>query len=87
LHGTGIGVLLVSPATVETEIWQRMIEDRGRTSWRAKRAATPDFVARKTVDAICRGRREVLPGLTPKLLRLVHRLCPSVVAWVTERRH
>jgi short-subunit dehydrogenase len=87
LHGTGVGVLLVSPATVETEIWDRMIEERGRTSWRAKRAATPQFIARKTVDAIRLGRREVLPGLTPKMLNLVNRLFPSVVAWVTERRH
>lgn len=83
----GIDVLLVSPATVETEIWDRMIEDTGKTSWRARRGATPEFVARRTVQAIRRGRREVLPGTYPKVVHFANRLFPSVVAWVMERRH
>jgi short-subunit dehydrogenase len=82
----GIDVLLVSPATVETEIWDRMIEETGKTSWRAKRGATPEFIARRTVQAMRRGRREILPGIPPKLVNLANRLCPSIVARVLERR-
>ena len=84
---TGIDVLLVSPATVETEIWDRMIEETGETSWRARRAATPEFVAKKTVRAMRRGRREVFPGALPRFAHRASRLFPSVVAWVVERRH
>ena len=84
---TGIDVLLVSPATVETEIWSQMIENTGDTSWRASRGATPDFVAERTVRAIRRGRREVFPGWYAKIVNLINRMFPSVVAWVMERRH
>lgn len=84
---SGVDVLLVSPATVETEIWDRMIEETGKTSWRASRGATPEFVARRTVQAIRQGRREVLPGMYPKVVHFANRLFPSVVAWVMERRH
>ena len=87
LHPTGIDVMLVSPATVETEIWDRMIEETGETSWRARRAATPEFVAKKTVRAMRRSRREVFPGTAPRVAHRISRLFPSVVAWVVERRH
>lgn len=87
LHGCGVGVLLVSPATVETEIWDRMLEQTAPTAWRSPRGLTPEAVAHATVRAIRRGRREVLPGLEAKAFHLVNRLCPSLVAWVLARRH
>ena len=36
LHGSGVGVLVVSPATVETEIWERMLEETAPTAWRSR---------------------------------------------------
>jgi short-subunit dehydrogenase len=87
LHSCGVDVLVVSPATVETEIWERMIEETAPTAWRARRGLTPEAVATATVKAMRRGRREVLPGWTPKLLNFINRVCPAVVAWSTARRH
>jgi short-subunit dehydrogenase len=87
LHGSGVGVLVVSPATVETEIWERMLEETAPTAWRAPRGLTPEAVAAATVRAIRRGRREVLPGFEAKAFNIVNRLCPAIVAWVLERRH
>jgi short-subunit dehydrogenase len=87
LHGSGVGVLVVSPATVETEIWERMLEETAPTAWRAPRGLTPEAVAAATARAIRRGGREVFPGLEAKAFNFLNRLCPSVVAWVLERRH
>jgi short-subunit dehydrogenase len=87
LHGCGVDVLIVSPATVETEIWERMLEETAPTAWRARRGLTPESVAAATVKAIRRGRREVLPGMTTKMLNVINRLCPAAVAWTTARRH
>lgn len=86
LRSTGIDVLVVSPATVETEIWDRMIEETGKTSWRARRGATPEFVAKKTLRAMRRGRREVFPGPFARIAQRGNRLFPSLVAWIIERR-
>jgi short-subunit dehydrogenase len=87
LHGEGIDVLVVSPATVDTEMWDSLLEVKGDTSWRAGRGDTPETIARKTVRAIARGRRELLPGLVPKAVRWLNRLCPTLLAWALERRH
>ena len=87
LHGRGVDVLLVSPATVETEIWERMLEETAPTVWRAPRGLTPAAVATATVRAIRRGRREVLPGLEAKAFDLVNRFCPGLVAWTLARWH
>lgn len=86
LHGSGVDVLLVSPATVETEIWERMLEATAPTAWRSSRGLTPAAVATATVRAIRHGRREVLPGLEAKIFHLIHRAWPSVVAWALARR-
>ena len=63
-----------------------MLEVKGGTSWRAARGDTPEAIARKTVRAIARGRRELFPGVTPKAVWLLNRLCPRLVAWVLEHR-
>lgn len=86
LHGHGVDLLLVSPATVETEIWERMLEETAPTAWRSSRGLTPQAVAAATLRGIRRGRREVLPGVEAKAFHLLYRLCPSLVAWVLERR-
>lgn len=87
LHPQGVDVLVVSPATVATEMWDTMLEVKGDTSWRASRGDTPQHVARKIVRAIRRGRRELLPGAVPKLVHFFHRLWPSALAWALERKH
>jgi short-subunit dehydrogenase len=87
LHRERIDVLVVSPATVASEMWDSMLEVKGGTSWRARRGDLPETIARKTVRAIARGRRELLPGFVPKAVRCLNRLFPTVLAWALERRH
>ena len=87
LHHDGIGVLLVCPGTVETEIWTNMIEETGQTSWRARRGATPEFIARSVVWAMRRGSHEICPDLQSGFAHYASRLCPAVVAAVLARRN
>ncbi len=87
LFSSAIDVLVVSPGTVDTEIWQTMLEVKGDTSWRSNHVETPERIAKKTVRAIRRGRRELLPGMIPKMVHFFHRLWPSAVAWTLERKH
>jgi len=82
-----IDVMVVSPATVDSEMWTSLLEDTGASSWRARRGSTPEQIAAKTVRAIRRGRREVFPGFVPKFARFFNRLSPAAVAWVMARRH
>jgi short-subunit dehydrogenase len=87
LRRNGVDVLVVSPATVATEIWDALLETKGDSSWRAKHGDTPEFIARKVARAIARGRRELLPGIVPKVAKALTRICPTLIAWVLERRH
>ncbi len=84
---SGLDVLYVGPATVDTEIWDRMIDESADTSWRQAHGATPAAIARKTVKAIRRGSASLAPGLIPKSVGLVNRLFPGVVQWVLAHKH
>lgn len=84
----GIDVLLVSPGTTDTSFFENVVEMRTKLPWRkdgVRQGAKPESVARAAVDALARGRSEVLPGLGPKLLVLANRIAPRVVDWWMRR--
>ena len=58
----GVCVLHVSPGTVETGFFDHLIEKRGELPWGKKRGVSPEFVAKRVVLAIKRGRNEVTIG-------------------------
>lgn len=76
VRGTGIGLTLVEPGPVRTQMWQD-IEQHGLSAaalerWvrmRLTRVVTPDEVARKVLDAVEQGREHVVPSkrMTPVL--------------------
>jgi len=74
-----IDVLVVSPGTTQTEFFDVVIE-RGRTPAWPRHAAVPaEVVARKTVDAMRRGRRQIVPNRWGRLLLWLDRLAPGLV--------
>jgi len=84
----GIDVVLVSPGTTDTPFFENVVEMRTKLPWRnegVRQGATPESVARAAVDALARGRSEVIPGLGGKLLVLANRLAPRVVDWWMRR--
>jgi short-subunit dehydrogenase len=84
LAGQGIDVLLVSPARTATEFFESAINPH-LTNWPKVRGISPQAVARRTVRAIRRGRREIVPSFTGKLLVWASRLAPSILDWVLAR--
>ena len=82
----GIGVLVVSPSTTQSEFFSHLMEEQGQTSWRARRPATPAAVARAIVRGMRRGVPEVFPGLPPKVVSWLNRLSPRLMNWVIARR-
>lgn len=83
-----IDVLTVSPGTTDTPFFENVVEMRTKLPWRkdgVRQGATPDSVARAAVDALERGRSEVIPGLGGKLLVWANRLAPRVVDWWMRR--
>jgi len=86
LKGEGIDVLLVSPSTTSTEFFEREIDARGRKPGFTKYGSqSPDQVARHAVNAIRRGKDEVILTLGGKALVWLDRLCPPLANWVIAR--
>ncbi len=81
----GIDVLLVSPSTTKTEIFDRAIGDKSDLPWIGKGGMRPEIVARKTVQAIRCGRHEVILSLGGKLLVWLDRLLPTLTNHLIAR--
>lgn len=84
LYKTGVDVLLVSPSTTESEFFERASDGK-------ERAESPfgvmsaQAVARKTVGAMRRGRREIILSASGKLLIWIDRLCPPLADWIVRK--
>lgn len=79
LRPAGIDVLLVSPSTTATEFFDKAENDPNR---RPSRGISPERVARKTIRAIRRGRREIILSAEGKLGVWADRLAPSLTNWL-----
>jgi short-subunit dehydrogenase len=75
----GIDLLVVSPGTTRTEFYDHVVHGRGDAPWNSGHSVTPEDVARATVTAMQRGRREIFPNVMGRLLVWAHRLAPSLV--------
>ena len=86
LRPRGIDVLLVSPATTESEFLDHLLEERGGAAWRSKRATPAEVVARRTVAAMRRGQRELFPDFNSRIAQWAARLAPGWVERMVSRR-
>ncbi|MBI3836403.1 MAG: SDR family NAD(P)-dependent oxidoreductase [Planctomycetia bacterium] len=80
----GIDLLVVSPATTQTEFFEQAI-DAAETPWSRIRGVTPAVVARQTVTAIRRGRHEIVISPSGKLMVWMNRLMPRVMDSILAR--
>ena len=81
----GIDVLLVSPGTTETEFFDVVLERTGTPGWPEHAPVSAAEVARLTVRAIRRSRREVIPSRWGRLLCWLNRLSPGLVDRMMRR--
>ena len=85
LGALGIDLLVVSPGGTRTEFAQSLIEHTGEPDWPDYKPASPVIVARQTVRAIRRGRREIMPHRRGKLLYWLNRISPGLVDRLVAR--
>lgn len=81
----GIGVLLVSPGATRTEFADSLLEKVTEPAWPAHRRLAPEVVARQTLRAIERGKREIVPYFWARCLVWLERLCPPAGEWLMSR--
>jgi short-subunit dehydrogenase len=81
----GIDVLVVSPGPTESEFHANLL---GRTDDARQPSQAPvsaAVVARKTVEAMRRGRREIIPSAWGRVFCLLNRLFPQLVDRIMSR--
>lgn len=85
LASEGIGVLLVSPGSTESEFFDNLLEQQGRPTFRPTRLVSSAEVARQIVRAIQRDRAEIIPSWPGRLLVWANRLAPRWVDRLVAR--
>jgi short-subunit dehydrogenase len=82
----GIDVLLVNPGLTQTNFSKNMLEQKAKVKMDHLRGMTAEEVARRTLDALAKGKREVTFTLKGRLLVLVNRFFPWLVSLVTRKK-
>jgi short-subunit dehydrogenase len=81
----GIRVLVVSPGTTQTEFGEHLLERTPRRSWRKPRAVSAEVVAEKTIQAIERGKREIIPHFPSRMVFWLNRAAPGLLDRILAR--
>lgn len=85
LSRLGIGLLVVSPGTTETDFYERVIHGRGDAPWSTGYGVKSEDVAKKTLRAMCRGRREIMPNVVGRLLIWANKRMPAAVDRILKK--
>jgi short-subunit dehydrogenase len=85
LAALGIDVLVVSPATTDTEFFDRAIDAPARPSRRSQRGKSSQDVARQIARAIRQGKHEIVISPGGKLLVWASRLFPGLMDHLVAR--
>ena len=81
----GIDLLLVSPSTTDSEFFDQAIEDATHKDWKKSGAMSPEVVAKKTLQAIQKGRHEIILSGGGRLIVWLDRLIPSLANRLVAR--
>jgi len=79
LTKTGIDVLVVCPGPTQTSFLKNVIDRQGERPWPEGGKMSAETVARKTVQAIRRGKHEIVLTAPGKLLFWMNRISPRLV--------
>ncbi len=77
----GIDVLIVSPSTTASEFFDNLIDKQAGNYKKMSRAASPEYVARRTIRAMERGSHEIILSWSGWGLVWLDRLLP----WLADR--
>ena len=85
LTTVGVDLLLVSPGTTETEFYDQVIHGRGKVPWDKGKGVTAEAVARATLLAMKRGKREIIPNRIGGMLVWANQRVPKIIDRVLRR--
>jgi len=80
-----IEVLLVSPATIETDFFDHLVGRSEPMPWGNRKGITAEQAARQIVRAIRLRRHEIYPNWRGRLLVWLNRCCPGLVDRLMSR--
>ena len=81
LAPSGIELLMVSPSTTDSQLFDQAIDDTTHRNWKSGTATAPEVVARKTIQAMIKRRHEIILTAGGKMLVWVDRMLP----WLADR--
>ena len=85
LKKIGIDLLMVSPGTTRSEFFDSVVHGRGETPFPKGRGTTAATVARKTVEAMRKGKREIIPSFSGWWLVWANKNAPGIVDYFMGR--
>ena len=85
LASSGVDVLLVSPSTTDSDFFENLLEDQSAGDHKGARPMPTTAVARATVQAMERGKHEVILSIGGKMLVWLDRLAPGLADWFLAR--
>ena len=80
-----VGVLLVSPGTINSQFFDSAIEDTTGKKWVRSSAMQPEYVAQKIIAAMVRRKHELILPTSGKALVWLDRLCPTLANRIVAR--
>lgn len=85
LADDGVGLLLVSPSTTDSEFFASAIEDQTGKNWKKRGSMPPNVVASKTIRAITKRKHEIILTHGGRFLVWLDRLVPGVANRIMAR--
>lgn len=89
VHGEGVGVTIVCPGYVRTNLSRRALRGdgsaHGQVDATQARGVDPDDLAARIVDAVAHGKDEILVGGKEVLAVYLNRLFPAAYRWMIRR--
>lgn len=81
----GIDVLVVSPGRTSTELFEGPLEKNTKPAWPDPKPVSAEYVARQMLNAIRKGRHEIIPHPQGRLMVFFSRLAPRLMDWILQR--
>jgi len=87
LNGTGVTILTVCPGYIATNFSKNVVRGqvRRRLGGAVRRGATPDLIARATLDGYLKGKREIVAPWRDGLVVKLYQIWPGAIEWAMRR--
>ncbi len=81
-----IDVITIVPGLTKSDLNRNLLRSEGRAEIPYDQGMEPAYVAKRTLDAIRRSKREVVLGSEAKKILLMKRFAPRLLNWLAARK-